>query len=361
MTFQLQQKQLFNIETKALAGAVVRMAAKMGAVLALSLPATQAFAQQATPTGNLPVICVFDILGTTGPVFSLAKDFQLHAKKEGYDFNIKTYTDERVASEDFKVNNCQGLVATGLRTRQFNNFTGSIDSIGALPTYESLGMLISLLADPKLAPDMVEGKYEVAAVFPVGAAYIFVNDRSINTLAKGAGKRIASLDYDKAQAQLIQQIGAQPVSADISNFGQKFNNGSVDIIAAPAAAYKPLELFRGIGTKGGVARVPIAMVTYQIIMNREYFPANAGQKARTFSLTLLDKTMTIVRNMEKDIPANVWMEISDKDKQEYAVIMREARIAMRDKGIYNKKMLTLMRKVRCKLNPTDGECSLNVE
>lgn len=317
-------------------------------------------AQQAG-AANLPVICVFDILGTTGPVFSLAKDFQLHAKKEGYDFGIKTYTDERVATEDFKVGNCQGLVATGLRTRQFNNFTGSIDSIGALPTYESLGVLISLLADPKLAPDMVEGKYEVAAVFPVGAAYIFVNDRSINTLAKAAGKRIASLDYDKAQAQLIQQIGAQPVSADISNFGQKFNNGSVDIIAAPAAAYKPLELFRGIGTKGGVARVPIAMVTYQIILNRDHFPQGAGQKARTFSLTLLDKTLNIVRNMEKDIPPNVWMEIPEKEKIEYAVIMREARITMRDKGIYNKKMLTLMRKVRCRLNPADGECSLNVE
>jgi hypothetical protein len=337
-----------------------RLAKTLAMVSVAALPAGQALAQQAAP-GGMPVICVFDILGTTGPVFSLAKDFQLHAKKEGYDFNIKTYTDERVAAEDFKVNNCQGLVATGLRTRQFNGFTGSIDSIGAIPTYEALGTLISLLADPKLAPDMIEGKYEVAAVFPVGAAYIFVNDRSINTLAKAAGKRIASLDYDKAQAQLIQQVGAQPVSADISNFGQKFNNGSVDIIAAPAAAYKPLELFRGVGAKGGVARVPIAMVTYQIIMNRDYFPAGAGQKARTFSLTLLDKTMNIVRNMEKDIPANLWMDIPDKDKLEYAIIMREARIAMRDKGIYNKKMLTLMRKVRCKQNPTDGECSMNLE
>ncbi|MCE2679133.1 MAG: DUF6091 family protein [Burkholderiales bacterium] len=328
---------------------------------ALACPVS-AYAQAPAAAGKaVPIVCVFDILGTTGPVYSLAKDFQLEAVKQGYSFTIKAYTDERVAAEDFKVNNCQGLVATGLRTRQFNTFAGSIDSIGGVPSYEALGKLITTLADPKLAKYMVNGKYEIAAVFPVGAAYIFVNDRAINTLSKAAGKRIAALDYDKAQAELIQQVGAQPVASDISNFGQKFNNGTVDIIAAPAAAYRPLELFRGIGTKGGVARIPIAMVTYQIVMNRDYFPEDAGQKSRTFSLTQLDKALGIVKNMEKEIPANVWMEIPEKERQEYIVVMREARISMRDKGIYDKRMLSLMKRVRCQLTPADGECSLNLE
>lgn len=332
-------------------------------IASVSLAGSVAAQAQTPPASGkpTPLVCVFDILGTAGPVYSLAKDFQLEAIKQGYSFSIKAYTDERVAAEDFKVGNCQGLVATGLRTRQFNNFAGSIDSIGGVPSYEALGKLITTLADPKLAKFMVNGKYEIAAVFPVGAAYIFVNDRAINTLSKAAGKRIAALDYDKAQAELIQQVGAQPVASDISNFGQKFNNGTVDIIAAPAAAYRPLELFRGIGTKGGVARVPIAMVTYQIVLNRDHFPDDAGQKTRTFSLTQLDKALGIVKNMEKEIPANVWMEIPEKEKQEYVVVMREARISMRDKGIYDKRMLSLMKRVRCQLTPTDGECSLNLE
>ena len=40
---------------------------------------------------------------------------------------------------------------------------------------------------------------------------------------------------------MVQQVGAQAVSADVTNFGAKFNNHQVDIIGAPAA-FKPLEL-----------------------------------------------------------------------------------------------------------------------
>lgn len=48
---------------------------------------------------------------------------------------------------------------------------------------------------------------------------------------------------------MASQVGAQAVSSDITNFGAKFNNGQVDIIGAPAAAFKPLELHKGLGTK----------------------------------------------------------------------------------------------------------------
>ena len=71
--------------------------------------------------------------------------------------------------------------------------------------------------------------------------------------------------------------------------------------------------------------------------------------------------MGIVKNMEKEIPASAWMEIPEKEKQEYVVVMREARISMRDKGIYDKRMLSLMKRVRCQITPTDGECAMNLE
>ena len=95
-----------------------------------------------------------------------------------------------------------------------------------------------------------------------------------------SGKRIASFDYDKAQAIMIQKIGAQPVSADITNFAGKFNNGSVDFIAAPAMAYRPLELYRGIGTQGAINRIPILILTYQIIINETKFHEGFGLKSR---------------------------------------------------------------------------------
>ena len=310
---------------------------------------------------KIPKICVFDILGSNGPIFGVAKDYALEGQRQGYPYTPMVFTDERVAMEEFKAGGCQGLVATGLRLRAFNSFTGSIDSIGALPSYEALRNTLGAMADPKLAKLMVNGKYEIAGVIPFGAAYIFVNDRSINTLAKASGKKVVALDYDKAQAKLIQQIGAQPVSADITNFGPKFNNGSVDIIAAPAVAYKPLELYRGMGTKGAIIRFPIAMLTYQIVLNKDAFPEGTGQKMRTYIGGQFDRALEIIKKIEADVPASAWMDIAEVDKLGYKNLMRDARIALRDEGIYDRRTLTLMRKVRCQINPGDGECAQPVE
>jgi hypothetical protein len=39
---------------------------------------------------------------------------------------------------------------------------------------------------------------------------------------------------------MVERVGAVPVMSDISNFIKKFNTGEVDVVAAPAYAYKPL-------------------------------------------------------------------------------------------------------------------------
>ena len=141
-------------------------------------------------------ICVFDILGAQGDAYGLMKDYALAATKMGAAVELKAYTDERTAAEDFKAGQCDGVLLTGLRGRQFNKFTGSLDSIGAIPSYAVMEKAIATLANPALAPRMVEGKFEVAGVAPAGAAYLFVKSRSINHVDKLAGKKIAIFDYD---------------------------------------------------------------------------------------------------------------------------------------------------------------------
>jgi len=128
------------------------------------------------------------------------------------------------------------------------------------------------MANPKLAPDMVSQGYEIAGVTTLGSAYIMVNDRSINTLSKAAGKRFGVLDYDKAQAIVVQKVGAQPVSVDLLTIGGKFNNGQIDIIGLPALAFKPLELYKGLGNKGAVIRFPVVQVTGDIVIRPDKFP-----------------------------------------------------------------------------------------
>jgi len=314
-----------------------------------------------TSPAQAQVICVFDLLGTAGDSYAMMKDYALAANGWGAKITLKPYTDERVAAEDFKAGQCDAVSITGMRGRQFNDFTGSIDAIGALPSNQAAQSVMGLLASPKLAADMVKGDYEIAGIVPLGSAFLLVNDRSINTLAKAAGKKIAVLDYDKAQAKLVQKVGAQPVSADVTTFGGKFNNGQVDIIGAPAIAFKPLELHKGLGTKGAVVRFPIAQITGNVIVRKSKFPEGYGQKSREWVATQVPRAMSIIKKTEAEIPAKFWMDIPANDKIGYVKLMRESRIDLTKEGIYNKKMMSLLKKVRCQQDSSSFECALNDE
>ncbi len=307
------------------------------------------------------VLCVWDILGAGGDVYSMMKDYKLAAARWGANLELKPYTDERIAAEDFKAGQCDAVVLTGLRARQFNAFTGSLDSLGSQPTYEHVRKVQATLVKPNAAPLMVSGNYEVAGMAPMGAAYLFTNDRSINTVGKLAGKKIAVLDYDKAQAKMVQKIGAQPVASDVTNFAGKFNNGSVDVVGAPAAAFKPLELFKGLGTKGAIAQFPLVQLTLQVVIRQDKFPQGYGQKSREYLFGQFDRAIKIVTAAEKEIEKRYWMQIPEADQEKYTAMIRESRIALMNDGIYDKKAMKLLKQVRCQIKPADSECSQNQE
>jgi hypothetical protein len=313
-------------------------------------------------------VCVFDILGTGGDGFNAAKDYALEMQKFGADLDLKVYVDERVAVEDFRTGQCDAVMATALRTRGFNALSAALDSAGAstivrngkvdmAASYEVVHKTIQTLASPKAAALMVNGQYEVGGIVPLGAAYAFVNDRQISTLEAAAGKRVAAFDHDKAQAALIQRVGARPVAADVTNFGAMFNNGNVDVVIAPAIAYKPLELYKGVGTKGAVSRYPMTILTYQMIIKRDRFPEGYGQKSREVWLSRFDAALAVVKRMDATIPANLWMDPTQADTDRYTVLMRDGRIEMAERGFYDKKGLKIIKRVRCEVNPSAPDCS----
>jgi hypothetical protein len=250
---------------------------------------------------------------------------------------------------------------TNLRGRQLNKFVGTLDSIGSVPTYDMLRSVISLLMSPKSAARMSNGPYEVVSIIPLGAVYPIVNDRRINTLAKASGKRIAAFDWDQTQAALIKQIGARPVSADITNFAGKFNNGQVDIIAAPAMAVKPLELHKGIGTKGAIVNVPFMNITGIMVIRKDRFQPEDGQKLRGFTVKVLDAAFALAKRSEADIPAQYWLEVPGYEVEGYEGIMRESRVRLAKQGLYDPDMLRFLKRVRCRYAPEEAECSLDDE
>jgi len=326
----------------------------------------------AAPAQAANKVCVFDILGAGGDVFGMAKDWALASKGMGADLELEAFTDEKIASENFKTGQCAALVATSFRTRAYNSVAGSVDALGAASvvkdgkvdmalTYDVVRRTVQLLSTDKANDLMTQGNYQVAGMVPFGAAYLYVKDRGINSVEKLAGKKIAAFDYDSAQKEMISKVGASPVSADISNFGAKFNNGSVDIVAAPAAAYKPLELYKGVGDKGAIIRFPVAVLTYQMIINKDKFPADYALKSRQYWAKKFDDGMKIVTNAEKAIPAKAWQDIPAEDSVKYTVLLRESRIALSKGGSYDKRALNIMKGIRCGLNRADSECATKTE
>ena len=318
---------------------------------------------------NTLTLCIYDPLGTRGDAYGYAKDYVLKLPTLGMKkpIELKVYTNEAVVAEDFKAGVCDGAAMSNLRARQFNNFTGSLDSLGAVPTYKHLNAAMQALSRPEMAKYMINGNYEVVGIIPLGSAYIMVNDRSINTLAKAAGKKIAVLDFDKSQMKMVQRSGAQPVSLDLSTLSGKFNHGQVDIMAGPAILFKPLELYKGMtakdgSVKGAVIRMPMLQVTAALVVNNKRFDDPVvNQKLREYVLSQVGTAYKYVAQSEADIPAKYWMDVPETDKPGYVKLMREARIDMIKDGTYDKRMLSLLKKIRCKLDAANYECSLNDE
>ncbi len=307
------------------------------------------------------VICVWDPLGAQGEGFSTMRDYALTARGWGAELELRPYVDERVAMEDFKAGQCDGAMMSGLRARQFVPFTGSIDSIGAIPSYTHMRNVIDLLADPRLTRRMINGPYEFAGAVPLGAAYAFVNDRNINSMAKAAGKKVAVLDWDKSQAEVAKMVGAQPVASDITNFAGKFNNGQVDIVFAPIVGYNALELYKGLGSKGGIARYPVVQVTAQLLIRSEKFPADFGLRSRALIAQQVPRFFGIIRNVEREVDPKHWMNVPLSERDGYEKVMRELRIHLTKAGYYDKSMMSLLKRVRCKREPDHAECSMTDE
>ena len=71
--------------------------------------------------------------------------------------------------------------------------------------------------------------------------------------------------------------------------------------------------------------------------------------------------MALIKSAEAQIDPKYWMHIPAADQAKYVVLLRESRIALTQDGIYDKKMMAVLKKIRCKNNPTDSECSQNLE
>jgi hypothetical protein len=302
-------------------------------------------------------MCVFDFVGNDGPVHKEMKEYRIDAIRWGVDLSFKLYTDDRVASEEFKNGVCDMLNLPGIRAREYNDFTGSLNALGALPTYQHLGMAIKSLSSPRGAKLLRKGDYEIVGIAPIGAVFLFVNDKNIHGPKDLSGKRITVLDNAPETAHIATRIGMTPVSSGIRNALQKFNNRAVDVTGAPALAYEPMEMYKGLEPNGGIINWPKLQITMQLIVRWEKVPEGFGQKSRDLMVKKYPSQIKEITESEATIPDKYWINISQETKNEWNEFFRKSRIALRQENVYNAKALTVFRKIRCKIDPKLAECT----
>ncbi len=310
--------------------------------------------------------CVFDVAGANGFVYQMLRDYQRGAIGAGVSLAMQPYSDEDLAVRDFQQGRCDLVALTDMGVRNFNDFTGSISAIGAVPYYEDLRVLLQGLPGPRIARHLSQDGYEVLGVAPMGAAYLFVNDRDINHVAALTDKRITVFEGHHDARHLVEFVGAKPVAATISNFARLFNSGQADISYAPAAAWEVLEMFRGAGDRGGIIRYPVGQVTVQLVAREGAFSPEFVRESRKLMARLYQEAIRVIRQFEDRIPEERWVDIAPEDMREYQEMLRQVRIdLLSDQGqdaplaaaVYHEDMMTILRKIRCYTNPGAGECS----
>jgi len=257
--------------------------------LLLALPA----AASAAPTAR--TMCVFDPSGTHGDLYKFAERFQAASLAWGVKFNLKVNTNEVVATSDFKARKCHAVLMTSLRARGFVKATGTLEAIGALPSYKHLRKVIAVLSSPKAKRYVAQGDYEAAAILPGGAVYLLLGNRAHASMPKLAGKRIATLVHDKPGRVMVDTVGASMVAAEVGTFAGIFNNGRAHACYAPATAVKPLELIKGMKKGGGMVNYPLGQLTFQVVIRSKDFPADFGQKARKWAASQFKESLKMAR------------------------------------------------------------------
>lgn len=310
-------------------------------------------------------VCVFDLLGKAGESYKFLEEWALVSKKWGAQVQLISFQDEDLADKAFQNDKCDAVYMTSMRARTYNKFAGSIDALGGVPSNKIAQKAVEYVLDPRNTKRMtttLQGEsYEVAGIGLIGSAYIFVKDRSLNTIEKAQGKKFAILHYDRAQRVMVERVGAVPVMSDISNFIKKFNTGEVDVVAAPAYAYKPLEIEKGLGSKGAMLNFPVVNVTADLIVRPERFPAQFGEQSRQWFLQKIPQSFAMVQRLEAAIPSKIKMQLSKEDKEKYQRLLRDGRIDLTKQGVYDPGMMRVLKKARCTVERTNFECSLGGE
>ena len=291
-------------------------------------------------------LCVYDPGGATGAAYKLTEKYVAAAQAWGVNFTMKAYTNEATAASDFTNGQCDAVLLTGVRTQEYNRKSYSIEAMGLTTSYDQLRTAVGVLAKPQAAPLMKSGAYETVGIYPAGAVYLYVQERANVDISALAGKKIATMSFDRAAPVMVSRVGATKVDADVGNFAQKFNNHSVWACYAPATAYGPLELKKGLGTTGGVIKFPLAQLTLQMLIRGDGYPAEFGQQSRQWAAQHFNDALALTNSAEAAIGRDgYWVELESARVTQYREMLKGVRADLVQQGAYDATVVQLVERI----------------
>src|SRR5699024_9946191 len=111
-------------------------------------------------------ICVWDIVGQNGPAMQSMREWQTKALELGIIRTQNRYTIVARSADELKAGIFDAALITGIRGRQFNKYTGTLDALGAMPTDEHLHTVLRVLANPASAAKQKANGYTILGVAP---------------------------------------------------------------------------------------------------------------------------------------------------------------------------------------------------
>lgn len=301
--------------------------------------------------------CVWDPIGRGGGITRIAKSLQPELLKKGVSIRVTSYVEEKVAQAAFMDNQCDFALLPANVIYDQHPFVTSLSAVGAIRTLEELDLLLATLSAPKAGPLMSGKSTEVAGLLPSGGIFSFLRNRDAYRMEDLQGKKFAVMSYDPISAEMIRKIGGSPVGTTLFSFAGLFNSGSVDVAYAPAIAYGPMELEKGLANNGGIVRYPWLQGFLALVIRPAVLPEDLGQHLRTLVGKYRPQAMALIEAAEAAIPPEKWIDLTVEDQRALDVELAKTRGELKERGIYDEKALAVMKKVRCHVDGTRGECS----
>jgi hypothetical protein len=308
--------------------------------------------------GEIPsrTTCVWDVLGKQGPIYTTTIDQQLRLKHYGITITVEAYTDEQKVVDKLKSGECDTGVMSGAQAKQFNDFTGSIESLGGVPSRQHMKYLMQVLASTNAHKRMQQGNYHIVGVIPIGDSYLFTHDEKKPTLEGIFNGKAAAVEGDVSQQALYSAFDMNLLKGESSaEIAGAYNLAKANVMMAPLIGFNMYNL--GIGLKNGsIIDYPISQMTLQVVSRLDTVPPEVGQLLREDLFVKLNMMYREVEKNSREVPREKMLKLSTHEEKVLEGKIDAIREQVTNAGGYNLGMMKLQRKIRCKLDKSRQEC-----